>query len=58
MLIADNKEDLQAMLSLTHNYSAQSRYIIHPIKSQIVTYGDSTPPECVIGNDPIPATEE
>ena len=57
MLIADSPEDLQAMLNLTYNFSSNSRYIIHPSKSQIVTYGDAFPSDCYIGPNPVPEVD-
>ena len=57
MLIANSPEELQEMLSLTYNFSACNRYIIHPSKSQIITFGNKDDISCSIGPDPVPVTD-
>ena len=57
MLIANSPEELQEMLSLTYNFSACNRYIIHPSKSQIITFGNKEDISCSIGPDPVPVTD-
>ena len=40
ILLANKPEDLQFMLHLAYNYSADERYVIHPNKTTITVMGD------------------
>lgn len=48
LLISSSNYDLQAMLTTVFQYSARNHYIKHPEKSQIITYGDASLPECFL----------
>ena len=39
ILLADNIVDLQSQLNVVEDYASRERYIIHPDKSKLITYG-------------------
>ena len=43
ILLADNIVDLQSQLSVVEDYASRERYIIHPDKSKLITYGTCNP---------------
>jgi hypothetical protein len=56
VLISSSPYDIQAMLTTVFQYSARSLYVIHPQKSQIVTNGEVSPPECFLCDFPVPVS--
>jgi endonuclease/exonuclease/phosphatase family metal-dependent hydrolase len=42
-LMADTREDLQAMLDLCHDYSQYERYRLQPAKSMVLVYNSNVP---------------
>ena len=43
ILLADNIVDLQSQLNVVEDYASRERYIIHPDKSKLITYGTCNP---------------